>query len=232
MPSTTQKGTKKLLERSGKAVTMDKKRVRKISTMAEMQAALQAAFNAINRDFYDGELEKVIITVKEGKKKAAFGWIETAKNWKQNGVERHEINISADYIGERTVTQTITTLMHEMAHLYNLQNGIKDTTRSGIYHNAKFKATAEEHGLQVEQVDKIGWSLTTATKETQEWIKKNVPIKSFGVYKQSKEKDPKSGGSKQSSRKYVCAKCGLIARLTKDAAIMCVDCREVMIFEN
>lgn len=211
---------------------MDKKRVRKISTMAEMQAALQAAFNAINRDFYNGELEKVIITVKEGKKKSAFGWIETTKNWKQNGVDRHEINISADYIGERSVVQTITTLMHEMAHLYNLQNGIKDTTRSGIYHNKEFKKTAESHGLKVEQVDKIGWSLTTATPETKKWIAENVPIKSFGVYKKAKEKDPKSSRTKQSSRKYVCAKCGLIARLTKEAAIMCVDCKEVMIFES
>lgn len=208
-------------------------RVRKITTMAEMQAALQAAFNAINRDFYGGELEKVIITVKEGKKKAAFGRIETAKNWKQNGVEQHEINISADYIGERTVVQTITTLMHEMVHLYNLQNGIKDTTRSGIYHNKKFRETAEAHGLKVEQVDKIGWSLTTATPQTEQWIINNVPIKKFGVYKQVAEKDPKGGGkSKQSSRKYVCPKCGLIARLTKDANIMCVECKQIMVFES
>lgn len=224
---------KKLPIGSRKAVIMDKKRVRKISTMAEMQAALQAAFNAINKDFYGGELEKVIITVKEGKKKAAFGWIETAKNWKQNGVDRHEINISADYIGERTIVQTITTLMHEMAHLYNLQNGIKDTTRSGLYHNKKFKETAEAHGLQVELVDNIGWSLTTATAQTKQWIADNIPIKSFGVYKIAKEKDPKgSGSSKQSSRKYVCPKCGLIARLTKEAAIMCVDCKEIMVFES
>ena len=33
-------------------------RIRNITTMAEMQASLQAAFNAINKDFYDGELEK------------------------------------------------------------------------------------------------------------------------------------------------------------------------------
>lgn len=209
------------------------RRIRKISTMAEMQAALQAAFNAINRDFYGGELEKVIITVKEGKKKAAFGWIETAKNWKQNGIDRHEINISADYIGERTVAQTITTLMHEMVHLYNLQNGIKDTTRSGLYHNKKFKETAEAHGLKVEQASDIGWSLTTATPQTEKWISDNVPIKQFGVYKQVAEKDPKGGGkSKQSSRKYICPKCGLIARLTKEAAIKCVDCDKVMIFES
>lgn len=122
--------------------------------------------------------------------------------------------------------------MHEMAHLYNLQNGIKDTTRSGTYHNKKFKETAELHGLQVEQVDKIGWSLTTATPQTKQWITDNIPIKQFGVYKQVAEKDPKSGGSKQSSRKYVCPRCGLIARLTKEAAIKCVDCDKVMIFES
>lgn len=208
------------------------KRVRKISTMAELQAALQAAFNAINRDFYKGELEKVIITVKENRKKHAYGWIELDKNWTQNGKARHEINIAADYIGKRSVVETITTLMHEMAHLFNLQHDIKDTTRSGIYHNKEFKKTAEAHGLKVAQVDKIGWSLTTATKETAEWIKKNIPIKSFGVYKRSAEKDPTRAKTKQSMRKYVCPACGLIARLTKDAKIACMECAEEMIFES
>lgn len=201
--------------------------------MSEMQASLQASFNAINRDFYNGELEKVIITVKEGKKKGAFGWIENAKNWKQNGTDRHEINISADYLGERTVRQTITTLMHEMVHLYNLQNGIKDTTRSGIYHNKNFKKTAEEHGLQVEQVDQIGWSRTTATEETAKWIEENIPIKSFNVYKQTTEKITTTGTKpKQSYRKYICPKCGLIVRATKDCRISCMQCNQEMKIES
>ncbi len=208
-------------------------RTRKITTMAEMQAALQAAFNAINRDFYNNELEKVIITVKEGKKKGAFGWIETAKNWKQNGKDRHEINISADYIGERTVEQTIVTLMHEMVHLYNIQNGIKDTTRSGKYHNKNFKQTAENHGLEVEQISDIGWSRTTATPQTAKWIANKIPIKSFGVYKQIADKDPKGGGkSKQSYRKYICPTCGLIVRATKDCNISCLDCGKQMEIES
>lgn len=208
-------------------------RVRKITTMAELQAALQAAFNAINRDFYGGDLEKVIITVKEGKKKDAFGWIEVAKNWKQNGTDRHEINISADYIGERSVEDTIVTLMHEMVHLYNMQNGIKDTTRSGLYHNKNFKATANAHGLNVDQIGKIGWSRTTATPQTAKWIADNIPIRSFGVYKQVAGKDPKgSGKSKQSYRKYVCPCCGLIVRATKDCNIACMDCVEPMNIES
>ncbi len=208
-------------------------RIRKITTMAELQAALQAAFNAINRDFYGNELEKVIITVKEGKKKGAFGWIETAKNWKQNGKDRHEINISADYIGERTVQETIVTLMHKMVHLYNMQNGIKDTTRSGIYHNRKFKQTAESHGLDVEMISDTGWSRTTAAPQTAQWIADNIPIKSFGVYKQVADKDPKGGGkSKQSYRKYICPCCGLIVRATKECNILCVDCNKNMKIES
>ena len=35
------------------------------------------------------------------------------------------------------------TLLHEMAHLYNLEHGIQDVSNNGYYHNMKFKATAE-----------------------------------------------------------------------------------------
>lgn len=209
-------------------------RIRKISTMSELQASLQSAFNKINEHFYNNELEKVIITVKEGKRKGAFGWIEIAKNWNQNGTARHEINISADYLGERTVIDTITTLMHEMAHLYDIQNNIKDTTRSGIYHNKNFKKTAEEHGLNVEQIDKTGWSRTTATEDTAKWIVENIPIKKFGVFKVITDKDPKTGNEKkkQSSRKYICPECGLIVRATKNCSIACLECNIEMKLES
>lgn len=208
-------------------------RVRKITTMAELQAALQAAFNAINRDFYGNELEKVIITVKEGRKEGTLGTFCTAKEWVQNGKERHEINISANYIGQRTVEQTITTLMHEMSHLYNFQNGIKDTSRSGIYHNKKFKQTAEAHGLEVQFADQIGWSLTMPTPQTKKWIAENIPIKSFGVYKQVTDKA--SGGkssTKQSMAKKVCPRCGNIARVTSEYKLICGDCMKEMKIES
>lgn len=200
--------------------------------MAELQAALQAAFNAINRDFYGGELEKVIITVKEGRKEGTLGTFYTAKDWIQNGTARHEINISANYIGQRTVEQTITTLMHEMVHLYNCQNNIKDTTRSGLYHNKKFKQTAEAHGLDVQFANDIGWSLTTPTPQTAKWIADNIPIKSFGVYKQVADKI--SGGkskSKQSMVKKVCPCCGNIARVTSEYKLICGDCMKEMKIE-
>ena len=203
-------------------------RKRNITTMSEMGAGLMQAFNAINSHFYNGELEKPIITVKEGKKKNAYGWIETSKNWIQGKTERYEINISCDYIGERTVAETIATLMHEMAHLYNLQQEIKDTSRAGIYHNTKFRETAEAHGLQISYNEHIGWSLTKLTPETEKWVDENINIKGFSVYKLTKEKISKGTAKpKQSMRKLVCPCCGLIARVTKpNVKLLCVKCNE------
>lgn len=203
-------------------------RKRNITTMSEMGAGLMQAFNAINKHFYNGELEKPIITVKEGKKKNAYGWIETSKNWIQGKTERYEINISCDYIGERTVAETISTLMHEMAHLYNIQNEIKDTSRAGIYHNTKFKETAEAHGLQISYNEHIGWSLTKLTPETAKWVDENINIKGFSVYKLTKEKISKGTAKpKQSMRKLVCPYCGLIVRVTKpNVKLLCVECNE------
>ena len=40
-------------------------------------------------------------------------------------------------------------MLHEMAHLYNLNHGIKDVSNNGYYHNKKFKETAEAHGLAI-----------------------------------------------------------------------------------
>lgn len=207
-------------------------RSRKIATMAELQAALQAAFNAINKDFYNGELEKVIITVKEGRKPGVLGTFCTAKEWIQNGVNRHEINIAANHIGERTVEETIITLMHEIVHLYNQQNGIQDTSRSGTYHNKKFKESAEAHGLIISKAPKIGWSMTEATPDTKKWIADNIPIKGFGIYKKATDSVGGKSKTKQSYRKYVCPCCGLIVRATKDCNIACLDCEEQMEIEN
>ena len=203
-------------------------RKRNITTMSEMGAGLMQAFNAINSYFYGSELEKPIITVKEGKKKNAYGWIETSQNWIQGKTERYEINISCDYIGERTVAETISTLMHEMAHLYNIQHEIKDTSRAGIYHNTKFKETAEAHGLDISYNEHIGWSLTRLKPTTKEWVEENINIKGFSVYKLTKEKINKGTAKpKQSMRKLVCPSCGLIVRVTKpNVKLLCVECNE------
>lgn len=204
---------------------------RKVSTMQDLQIIMQGMFSRINEHFFNKELEKVVITFEAGFKKGAFGWINTVKDWKQGQKERYNINISADYL-DRSREQIISTLMHEMCHLYALQNDIKDTSRSGIYHNKKFKKIAEEHGLNVLEADKIGWSVTSLKPETAEWLQDNCNFGEITICKKKPLVADKIATPKQSSRKYVCPCCGLIVRATKECSLICGDCKKEMRIES
>lgn len=62
--------------------------------------------------------------------------------------------------------EVVGTLIHEAAHGLAHVREIKDTSRQGRWHNAKFKALAEELGIEVEKDPKIGWSVTTIPERT------------------------------------------------------------------
>lgn len=69
------------------------------------------------------------------------------------------------------MNEVCATLLQEMAHLYNLQNGIQDVSNNGYYHNMKFKATAEAHGLHIEKHPRYGWTVATVTPKTEDWLR-------------------------------------------------------------
>jgi len=58
------------------------------------------------------------------------------------------------------------TLLHEAAHAVAHVRRIKDTSRQGRWHNARFKAIAEELGITVTKDPRIGWSPTTLPEAT------------------------------------------------------------------
>lgn len=212
---------------------------RNIYTMSEAQAALMNAFNLINQHFYNGELEKPIITLQEAKTDN-FGSFELNKHWVQGDTCRYQINLNVLYLS-RPIQDTIATLMHEIVHLYNRQNGIKDYSRGTAYHNKEFLKTAQTHGLDLlEYSKKIGYSQVYPSASTLEWIDKNISIKEFRLYKRTfgispphkQDGEPEGEGGektepkkKQSYRKYKCPKCGLIVRATKDCRIACIECK-------
>ena len=60
----------------------------------------------------------------------------------------------------------LTQILHEAAHALAHARNIQDTSRQGRYHNKKYKALAEEVGLNCEQMGNIGWSKTSLRKVT------------------------------------------------------------------
>jgi len=191
---------------------------------------LHEVFDMANERFYNNELEKPVITVAPDTTSGAYGWCTSWKAWKtdeETGEEegRYEINITAEHL-TRPIAHTIGTMIHEMVHLYNLQNGVKDCSRGGTYHNKHFKHVAEAKGMIVEQHEKYGWCLTTLNDEGNAFVadfKQKYDFEKFEIKRTGGIKNAKSS-KKSSSRKYTCPHCGMTIRATKEVRVLCGDC--------
>lgn len=196
---------------------------------------LYKAFNYLNRDLFQGELpEPVILIQSKGNRKLTLGWCTMEKVWKNETTqeERYEINLVAEGIN-RGLIPVITTLLQQMVHLYNLENGIKDTSRGFTYYNKNYKEVAVNHGLNVEYGDKVGWGITTMQQSTIELVKSyrlNQKVFTMGrlmVVEQEEEKKKRN-----KSRKYICPKCDTVVRSATEVNILCGDCRTPFILAN
>lgn len=202
---------------------------------------LEKMFRALNRDFFPGEeIEEPIITIQSTP--TAYGHVSVAKTWKRKDEDRHELNISADWLN-RPIENIVGTMLHEMVHLYNMEHGIKDTSRGGAYHNKRFKAEAEKRGLIISHDKRIGWSVTQPGERVLDYILQNGwediemnrglsltgwnPGGSTGG-KAGTAAPTKTGKKPSSTRKYICPKCGMSVRATRIVNIMCGDCMEKM----
>jgi hypothetical protein len=57
-------------------------------------------------------------------------------------------------------------MLHEAAHGLACARKISDTSRQGRYHNRRYATLARELGLDVAQLDPIGWSVTSVLDPT------------------------------------------------------------------
>ena len=89
-----------------------------------------------------------------------------------NGQPAAPVRLPEVFVGgeglARGPADVLGTLLHEAAHALAHVRGIKDTSRQGRWHNAKFKALAEELGIEVTKDPRIGWSPTTIPTSTRE----------------------------------------------------------------
>lgn len=210
---------------------------------------LEVYFSKLNDHYYGNQLLQPIITVSPDSSNRAYGWCTSYKAWKEEketGTEGYyEINICADYLN-RPFEEVIGTLMHEMVHLWCNQNNIKDTSRSGTYHNKKFKDAAESHGLVLEKDAKYGWIGRALNEEAQIFVSQMklddlrlsrpregyIPA-SGSAEAESEEKEQETPKKrKQSTRRYICPKCGMIVRATKIVRIKCIECDEELLKED
>lgn len=137
--------------------------MKKLTNYQRTAQYLNKVFKLINEEYFNNELEVPTITIQSTV--GAYGHVSVNKVWHNDTVATHELNLSADYLN-RPIENIVATLIHEGCHLYALQNNIKDTSNRGIYHNKRFKALAEERGLQISRHETYGWTITEPTEKT------------------------------------------------------------------
>lgn len=185
-------------------------------------------FDLLNKLKFENTLSKPIITIASDPKGSCYGWCTTYQAWNDGEVDRYEINITAETLN-RSVYETINTLLHEMVHLDNVQLKIQDCSRGGTYHNKKFKDNAERRGLIVEASKKYGYAHTKLHPDTIEQLKAEGITEKLDLHRKVILKD---SSKKNNVRKYVCPECGNSCRATKDIFIMCLDCEATMYLQN
>lgn len=193
--------------------------------ISEIVKKSEDMFDLLNARFYQGELARPAITVSPDGGRGAYGWCSVQEIWDASGKKYREINLCAEYLN-RPIAEVAATMLHEMAHLYNILHEIGDTSNNGYYHNMKFKATAEAHGLRIEKHPKYGWTVTTLSPEAEEWLRAELGATGIEASRLP-EGGAKEGGAKKSknrSIKYVCPECGAIIRATREVNVVCGDC--------
>ena len=147
---------------------------------------LERIYNLVNQEYFDGELEEITLTIQESVR--SFGHVSADNTWFTDKKSMKELNISANYL-KRSISEIVTTLVHECSHIWNMQHGIKDTSNGYVYHNKRFKKTAEEIGkIIVERHSTYGWSVSSPSQETLDFCKRHC-LEDIQIWRMDKVPD-------------------------------------------
>lgn len=213
--------------------------MKETTKMSRAIGQLEKMYNVLNLDKFGGALPVPIITVQS--KPGSWGHCTTAKVWKGK-VERYEMNIAAETVNG-PIEEIIDTLLHEMVHLYCRENGIKEVSRGGKYHNRKFKELAEGVGLMCVNVGIYGWNTQGTGNDAlleyaleKGWSEIMINRQRTGAIRTGAGGTASTTGAENpegkrpsSTRKYQCPDCGNSCRATKALNLICGDCMKQMV---
>lgn len=113
-----------------------------ISPTQQTYKELQDAYTFFNHRLFDEKLPPCLITLQREKK--SRGYFSPSRFINRDGVKTDEIALNPVYFAVRTIPETLSTLVHEMVHLYQQHFG---NPGRGRYHNKEWADLMEERGL-------------------------------------------------------------------------------------
>jgi hypothetical protein len=206
-----------------------------LSPTTTTYTSLTTAYDYFNRELFAGTLPPCLITMQ--RHKGAFGYFSGERF--QNTVNREEVTdeiaLNPAHFASRTPEQVLSTLAHEMVHLWQHHFG-KPPRKS--YHDKQWALKMHEIGLIPSDTGEEGG------KETGQ--KMNHLIDESGNFKRACQSllaahsailysdrtldDAGKARKKKlaSKTKYTCPSCGLNAWAKPEAPLVCGDCKAPM----
>ncbi|MBR2927583.1 MAG: SprT-like domain-containing protein [Oscillospiraceae bacterium] len=212
--------------------------MKQTTKMSRAVGQLEKIYSHLNEDFFEGTLSIPIITVQS--KPGTYGHCSVAKVWQRPDGSTYELNIAAEVLNY-PIEETLDTMIHEMVHLYCRENGIKEVSRGGTYHNGRFKAEAEKRGLECFRCGQHGWNTRPSERLVEyalskDWneirIGRNSGFQPIRIDSSGTSQPGTFGNGERrpsSTRKLQCPCCGNSVRATKAVRIMCMDCMQQMV---
>ena len=90
--------------------------MKELTKYSRLAGFLEKLYDKLNTDFFDGVLERPVITIQSSSR--SYGHYTLYDAWSVKGEGYKEINIAAGTLN-RPIEYTVCTLLHEMCHQYN-----------------------------------------------------------------------------------------------------------------
>lgn len=199
---------------------------------------LQDAYDHFNAALFEGSLPQVLITLQRHRR--ARGYFSPKRFQRRDKAREHihEVALNPDSFTARSDEEILSTLAHEMAHVWQQEHGHPGR---GRYHNREWAAKMHAIGLMPSTTGQPGGAVTGEC--VSHYILEDGPylatcrtfLKKYRLVWESatpREKDSGPavgtvGATKTQTRtKFSCPNCGLNVWAKRDALIDCHRCSE------
>lgn len=202
----------------------------KSTITADQYTDFQKAFNFFNAKLFAGSLPQALVTLQRHAK--ARGYFSPERfTGRTAKTTVHEIALNPDAFIDRTDEQILSTLAHEMAHLWQQTHG---RAPRRCYHDKQWAAKMKEIGLQPTDTGEpggkeTGQNMTHCITKDGLYARTYAALAKQGI-KLAWESPSFAGAAqaakKESKTKYTCPTCELNAWAKPGAVLICGDCYE------
>lgn len=203
-----------------------------ISPTAQTYKTLNNAYDYFNRELFEGSLPPCLITLQRKSKARGYFCAERFETRQEEKYYTHEIALNPNCFKDRTDEDIISTLVHEMVHVWQEEHG--HPSRGG-YHNSEWADKMEDIGLIPSNTEEEGGRRTGNAMS--HYIDPNGRFSRYaGAFlstvpplQYQDRPVPKKPSKSKNKVKYTCPKCLLNAWGKENIKIVCGNDNSLLI---